>query len=349
MANQDQITLTARVELAPGTESQLQRKFGELEKKLVLRGPFGQITRDVKNFSSELDRANQRVITLGASFVVLSTAIRTLKDIVRSTIEVEKAFTDINAVFKLGAQDLDRFSKQLFNAARATSSSFENAALSAKEFSRQGLTATETIKRTTDALTLSRLANLDVAKSVDVLTSSINGFQKSALNSTEIVNKLATVDAKFAVSSADLAEGLSRAGAAASDAGVSFDQLIGLITAAQQTTARGGAVIGNALKSIFTKIERRDTIDAFESLGVQVRDVNGQVLSAIPLLQNFAKTYDTLNGSVKKQAAEMVGGIYQINILKAVLTDLAKANGIAARARWLVRSCLAAGIPPPES
>ncbi len=334
---------------SPQLQAKLQRQMADLERNLKFKAPFGQATREVRDFGSELDRANQRVITLGASFTVLATSLRVMKDIVRSTVEVEKAFTEINAVFQLGAKGLDQFSKQLFDAARNTGSSFEKAADAAKEFSRQGLTAQETIKRTTDALILSRLANLDVAKSVDTLTASINGFQKSALSSSEIVNKLATVDAKFAVSSADLAEALSRSGAAASDAGVSFDQLIGLVTAAQQTTARGGTVIGNALKTIFTRVERRDTIDAFESLGVAVKDAQGNMLGALPLLQNFAATYDKLGGSLRKQAADMVGGVYQINILKAVLGDLAKANGIAAQATDVSRNATNEAIKRNEA
>lgn len=332
MADNVQVDLGYTLHPAQGTETKLQQQMRALERNLKFNPQFGPATRQIRDFSSEMDRANQRVITLGASFAVLSGSIRTLKDIVRSTIEVEKAFTEINAVFGLGAQNLDRFSKQLFDTARNTAQTFEKAALAAKEFSRQGLSAEETIKRTRDALILTRLANLDVAQSVETLTASINGFQKSALTSTAIINKLATVDAAFAVSSKDLAEGLSRAGAAASDAGVSFDQLVGLITSAQQTTARGGSVIGNSLKTIFTRVERRDTIEAFESLGVAVRDAEGNMLSALPLLQNFAKTYDVLGGSVKKQAAELVGGVFQINILKALLGDLARANGIAAQA-----------------
>ena len=49
---------------------------------------------------------------------------------------------------------------------------------------------------------------------------------------------------------------LKRVGSSAQDAGVSFDELLAMVAAAQQMTARGGAVIGNSLKSIFTRIQR---------------------------------------------------------------------------------------------
>lgn len=313
-------------------ESKLQQSLSKVEKGIKFT-PFSGASRNVRDFSSELDRANQRVITLGASFAVLSTSIRVFKDIISSTIAVEKALTDINSVFGLSIKSMEQFSRGLFNVARETSQSFEMAAEAAKEFSRQGLGAEETLKRTRDALILTRLASLNTQEAISTLTASINGFQKAALDSTQIVNKLATVDAQFAVSSKDLAQGLARAGAAASDAGVSFDELIGLITSAQQTTARGGAVIGNSLKTIFTRVERKDTIEAFEALGVAVTDLQGNMVPAIQLLKNFATTYDKLGGTVKKQAAELVGGVYQINILKALLSDLEKgSNSVAEKA-----------------
>lgn len=315
-----------------GFESKLQQSLSRVEKNVKFSA-FSGASRNVRDFNSELDRANQRVITLGASFAVLSTSIRVFKDIISSTVAVEKALTDINSVFQLSTKSMDTFAKGLFNVARETSQSFEKTAEAAKEFSRQGLGATEVLKRTRDAMVLTRLASLDAEEAVSTLTASINGFQRAALDSTQIVNKLATVDAAFAVSSKDLAQGLARAGAAASDAGVSFDQLIGLITSAQQTTARGGSVIGNSLKTIFTRVERKDTIEAFEALGVAVTDLQGNVLPAIGLLQNFANVYDKLGGTVKKQAAELVGGVYQINILKALLGDLAKgSDSVATRA-----------------
>jgi TP901 family phage tail tape measure protein len=308
-------------------QSKLQAQAEAMQRNLKnLNLPLGRISSDISLFNRSMDAANQRVIAFGASLAVLGTTAKIFKDVVQSTIAVEKALTDINSVFQLGSRDMDKFAKDLFNVARNTSQSFATASEAAKEFSRQGLSAQETLKRTRDALILTRLAGLETTEAVETLTAAVNGFQKNALTTTQILNKLAIVDQSFAVSSKDLAQGLARAGAAAADAGVDFDELVGLITAAQQTTARGGAIIGNALKSIFTRIERKDTIDAMEALGVAVRDTEGYVLPAMRLLENFAQTYDKLGVSARKQAAELVGGVYQINQLKALLGDLAKAQ-----------------------
>ena len=230
------------------------------------------------------------------------------------------------------ADNLQKFGDGLFNVARNTSQSLEVAAEAALEFSRQGLSMEETLKRTNDALILTRLTGLKAAESVKGLTAAVNGFADVGLTTTEIINKLAAVDVKFAVSADDLVNALARAGAVAQDAGVNFDQLIGAVTAAQQITARGGAVIGNSFKTIFTRIQRSSTLDRLEELGIAVRDIRGNTLPALTVLQNLSSSYDNLAVSTKAAVAEQVGGVFQINVLKAALKDLSQETSIYSQA-----------------
>ena len=113
---------------------------------------------------------------------------------------------------------------------------------------------------------------------------------------------------------------------------MSFDQLIAAVTSAQQITARGGNVIGNSFKTIFTRIQRSSTLDQLERLGVAVRNIKGQTIPAMQVLSNLAKTYDTLSAAQKASTAEAVGGVFQINILKAGMKDLAKENSLYSQA-----------------
>ena len=228
----------------------------------------------------------------------------------------------------LTAGGLEKFSKGIFEVARNTGQSFSDVADAAAELARQGLGVEETLKRTNAALILTRLSGLDAKKSVESLTATLNSFSSSALDAVEVVNKLANVDAAFAVSSADLANAISRVGSTAQDAGVSLDELIALVTSAQQTTARGGSVIGNSFKTIFTRLQRGKVKDLLSNLGINVDD--GQ--NAISLLQQLASVYDTLGSTQRSAVAEAVGGVFQINILKAALGDLGKEYSIYGRA-----------------
>jgi TP901 family phage tail tape measure protein len=284
--------------------------------------PLGRITGDVKDFEAALAASNARVIAFGASTAVLGGVVRGFKALADVTIEVEKNLTDINRVFGLTTSQLQKFSGDLFDVSKATASSFGDASKAALEFSRQGLKAVDTLERTKDALSLARIAGISTADAVDTLTSTVNGFAKTGITTSQVLNKLVAVEQEYAVGAGDLAQALSRTGQAAQEAGVDIDQLNALVTAAQQNTARGGAVIGNALKTIFTRLQRSDTLDQLEMFNVAVRDVQGNILPAVTILKNFASVYRTLGDAQRAQLSEQVAGVNQINILKAVVNDL---------------------------
>lgn len=316
-----------------GDTSQLEREIQKsLSKDFKLSGldaksfsqPLGKIKGQLGEFEKSLEASNARVVAFGASAGSIYLLTDAFKSMVKSTIEVEKTLADINTVVNASEKDIKSFGNTIFDVANKTSQSFETAAEAALEFSRQGLGLEQTAKRTADALTLARLSGLSAASSVEALTAAVNSFSDAGLTTTQIVNKLAAVDAKYAVSSADLAEAIKRVGSSASEAGVSIDQLVALVTSAQQTTARGGAVIGNSFKTIFTRLQRPKVLEDLQELGIQTTNAAGETLPLIQILTQLARTFDTLGSAQKSQVGELVGGVYQINILKAVLGDLTK-------------------------
>lgn len=294
--------------------------------------PLGNMKRGADEFSKSMEAANARIIAFGASMAIMNGVANSFKAVVKNAVEVEKALADINVVMGLTASNLDRFSDGLFKVAKETGAAFNIAAQAATEYARQGLSVEESLKRTRDALILTRLTGMDSAQGVKALTAAMNTYGKEIKDTTQLVSKFAAVDVKFAVSAEDFADAIARTGQAAKSAGVSIDELIGLVTAAQQQTARGGKVIGNSFKTIFTRIGRTDTLNQLENLGIAVRDLEGNTLGAKRILTDLANSFDHLSEAQKAQIAQTVGGVFQINVLKAVLSDAAKQNGILANA-----------------
>ena len=296
------------------------------------RQPLGRITGDLAEFQKSLDASVARTLAFGAAVGVLNAVTNGFKAMISSAVEVEKSLTDINVILNLNAKALENFSSQLFNTAKNTGQSFQTVSEAAVELSRQGLGAEETLKRINDAMILTRLSGMDAAKSVETLTAAINGFGSAALTTTELVNKLATVDAAFAVSTEDLSNALARAGSTAQGAKVSLDELLAAVTSVQQQTARGGSVIGNAFKSIFTRIQRSGVREALEEIGVATQDSTGNIRGALDILKDYARVYGTLSDAQRAYTDELVAGVFQINNLKALVKDLGSDYSIYQRA-----------------
>tara|TARA_Y100001937_G_scaffold106816_1_gene148882 strand:- start:10043 stop:14689 length:4647 start_codon:yes stop_codon:yes gene_type:complete len=286
---------------------------------------LGRITGQASEFQKSLDASTARVFAFGATTAVLNSVNQAFRKLVSTTIEVEKKLIEINSIFQATDKVFNQFRNSIFRVAKETGQGFNTVAEGAAELARQGLSAEETAKRLKASLVLTRISGLGAEKSVKALTAAINGFASAGLSAEQIVNKLVAVDTAFAVSAQDLAEAFSRAGSTAEDAGVSFNQLLGLVTAVEQKTARGGAVIGNAFKSIFTRLSRGDTIESLKELGVQI-DATQNGIQKLSALSNALENIS--DPTVASQIKELAGGVFQINVVSAALKDLSSETSI---------------------
>ena len=289
--------------------------------------PLGRITGAADEFTKSLAASNARVLAFGASAGAIFAVQKAMTELVKTTITVEQKLTDINALLNVSDKQFKKFSDGLFDVARKTGTAFGEVAESANEFARQGKSVEATLKLTNSALALSKLGMMDSVNATESLTAALNTFKGEVTDSEVVVNKLAQVDAKFAVSSKDLAEAIKRTGSSAKDASVSFNQLLAAVTVTQERTARGGAVIGNAFKTIFTRIQRPEVLNQLELVGVQVRKQSGEILPAIDILKQYGAVYGNLTPTVQSNTSALIAGGRQINILKAFLPELASSTG----------------------
>ena len=286
-----------------------------------LTRPLGRLTGKADEFTKSMEAANARVLAFGASVGVIAAVSNGLKQLVTTSIEVEKSLTNINSILKQSESQLNGFKNQIFDIARNTGQTFDTVAEAALELSRQGLKAEEVTKRLNDALILSRLSGLSAADSVAGLTAAVNSFSSAGLTTSDVLNKISAAAASAAVSDRDLIEGLKRSGAVAVASGVKFDELIGIISALQERTARGGAVIGNSLKTIFVRIQDLERLQSIQRLGVEVTDLEGKVLSSNKIIENLAPTFAKLDQASRVNLADNLVGKFQIAPFLALLED----------------------------
>ena len=324
------ILLNLDLNTAPATRT--LNSFYAGIKSLSGAKPLGTINGDVNEFSKSMAAATARITAFGATAGIFYNVGKAISESVNATILVNKQLVELNTYLDQSQAGIRKFGDSLFSIAKNAGVPFEKAAEAAKEFARQGLSSEETLKRTNSALILARISGQGFAESVNGITTAINSFSKEALTAEQITNKLIAVDTKFAVSSAQIADAISRVGSSAQESGVGIDKLIATVTAVQQISGRGGAVIGNSLKTIFTRLARPEILDQLEQLGVSVKDQNGFLLDGIKILDNYTKATENLSQVEKARNDELLGGTYQINSLKTITRDLASANSILAAA-----------------
>ena len=147
------------------------------------------------------------------------------------------------------------------------------------------------------------------------------------------------VSKKYAVESSDIITAVSKAGASFESAGGTLEEFIASITAVRSSTRESASTIANSFKTIFTRIQKAETIDQLRSLGVELVDLNGKFIGPNQAMKELAKTLSVLDkGDVRfAQIAESVGGIYQVSrlitllkqqeVVESALNDTKRASG----------------------
>lgn len=317
--------------------SELDRTLSNFERSRKLNFSFDSsaITKGANSLDA-LDKSIQKTQTHFAAFaatsIVLGSIATSFEKMVTEAVRFEAELAKINISLNTSSSQLKSFGGQLFQIARDTGNSFDEVSKAAQQFAVQGLSMNETLKRTKDALTLTRISGSELSESIEIITSTIKEFNKESLTSTDVINKLASGQGKYAVSTQTLAEAIKKVGPVANEAGISLDKLIGLVTSVAATTQQSGDRIGTAFTQIFNSTQKQGTIEALRNVGIQVEKIPGQYLPVLDILKNVSAQYDNLSQAQQKQVSNLLGGTRQLSILLALLGDVNKAYGTAAQA-----------------
>ena len=103
-------------------------------------------------------------------------------------------------------------------------------------------------------------------------------------------------------------------------------------------TLRGMDEDGNAVDGLTAKLQ-----SAFEKIGVDIVDTNGQLRSTYEIMNDYAEVYDTLTGNQKQYYAELAANKRQAPVWNAMIQEwnmVEEAVNSATPPIWLIRASL---------
>lgn len=186
-------------------------------------------------------------------------------------------------------------------------------------FARMGFSEKEIIQLSETAAALQQVGGLSSDESVSVLTASMTQFREEVTDTMQIVDKMNNIENNNATTIASLSEGLQRAGDSSKAFGVSLDNTLSYITAIQTSTRESGNVVGNSLKSIFSRVTTlSESVSALGEIGIQVENADGTYRRVEDILAELAGTWGSLNNAQQQNIAVTVAGRYQLSRFEKV-------------------------------
>ena len=178
--------------------------------------------------------------------VSLDNIVNAMQSVVDTAKELDAAMTDIQLVTQMSNEEATNLMQSYTQIAKELGSTTVTVAESADEWLRQGASAEQANDLVRASTTLATVGAMDAEDATKALTAAINGYQKEMSDAMNIVDQLTELDLKFAASSGDIADGLSRVAAVGNQAGISLEKLEALLAVTQDQTQMSAETIGNA-------------------------------------------------------------------------------------------------------
>lgn len=293
-------------------------------------------TNDAKTAAEKMGDAFGVSLKRFASFSLASRAIgvftRGLARAIDESVEFDRQLNRIKQVTRASATELGSLSKEISRLAKTFGVASSEITETALILAQAGLNATDT-RIALEALTKTRISATfgDINETAEGAVALLAQFGEGAAALERQLSAVNIVSAQFAVESEDLIEVIRRTGGVFRASGGSLEELLGLFTSVRATTREGAETIATALKTIFTRIQRPQTIQYLKDLGVELVNAEGAFVGPFEAIKRLSAAFGGLEqGSLKFiQIAEELGGFRQIGKVIPLLQQFA----VAERAR----------------
>lgn len=252
--------------------------------------------------------------------------IRTVQAFTREILEVDKALTELRRVASADLNIEQAFSgavtmaRELGNNVHDVMQTLNDFARTYGEFNERQLLAI-----TNTATLMANVSELNAQEAGSTLIATMNAFNIEAEESIRIVDAFNEVDNNFAVSTQQIAEGMSRSASTARTFGVEMEEIIGHVTAISSVTQESGRIIGNSLKTIYSRITTMDSAEeVLNDVGVAIKQIgeNGEEVRPVQdILEDLGAKWTTLTDEQRQNIAVTLAGRHQLSRFLALMNN----------------------------
>ena len=307
---------------------------------------FNRLTGSILSTNVQLQQSNKflndmattmaNTLKWGVASSILNTMAGSIRDAYSYTKQLDSSLTSIRVVTGDSADEMSRFAEQANAAAKSLGSTTLDYTKSALSFYQQGLGDEAVAERTEATIKAANVTGSRAEEVAENLTAVWNGFQAQIGTETDYVDKLAAVADSSASNLAELATAMSKVASVGNNVGVNMDQLTAQISTIIATTRQAPETVGNALKTIYARINDIKTgadgaeislgnyTTKMESLGISVLDSNNNLRDTGEVFEEIGSKWSNMTREQQIYLAQTMAGQRQMNNLIALFDNWGK-------------------------
>lgn len=332
-------------------ESEFRKKLKDIESgkydvninvnsKNTVQG-LNNISNSAKNTTTVFGRLKNAVSGTFSSRKIETTAyLALLKEIndaaerAKDTmVQLDKVVTDLSVATGDSRSSVKDLLKDYNSMAKQLASTTTQVGQAADDYLRAGKSMKESNQLIKDSIMLSKLGQINSSEATEDLLATMNGFDMSVNQVNDALDVMIALDMAASTSSGDIATALKYCASSADIAGVSFNKLAAMIGTVQDKTMQSAEVIGSFMNTILSRYRNvkignylsddgedlSDYESVLKSIGIQLRDSQGEFRSFENILDEMAQKWKTLSSVQQASLLKVSAGTRQQNRMSALL------------------------------
>lgn len=328
--------------------SQINTLNNDINKETAAWKSSASATQDVVSANEKMNRSFDNIRDRITYIFSLGNAFYQVKRVLQSTLEdaknIDKAFASIAMVTEKTVSGLWERYREYADLAQSLGQSTESAIKASALFYQQGLKDKEVMELTTETMKLATLAGLDFEKATSQMTAALRGFHMEMDQGAHVTDVYSELAAHAAADVNGIAYAMSKTASIANNAGMAFETTAAFLTQMIETTQEAPENIGTAMKTIiarFTELKKNvagtaesefedldyNKVDkALKSVGVSIKDLNGQFRNLDDVFLELSQKWDTLDRNSQRYIATIAAGSRQQSRFIAMMENYERVN-----------------------
>lgn len=296
---------------------QVEKLASSLE---AIGGAAGGIVGGLASATEFILKLDSAIVGLGAAALAFAFS---------RAIDFQKSIAELDSVLKDGQGTAADFEGQITALSEQFGIAAGDVAGGAAQFVKANFSTSESFTLLESALTQTRLSQLSVSESSELLRKTLAGFGAGVGDATKLIDIFAKISDNSSVSVDQLANAFATIAPTANRLGLSFEETTGFLVPLIERLGDGGAaaqLLGTGfLKLLDPSKEAREVLD---NLGIAQRAANGEFLSGEPLLKNIQVGFADLTKEQQLFLSSVLVGTRQSKEFADVLGGSARQQDI---------------------
>lgn len=302
--------------------------------------------RDADNFKAQLTSSIKQWMSAREVVNLIKQGIRQAYQEIQN---LDKAMTNIAVVTDMSVGELWGKIDQYMSLAQQYGVTTQGVYEVSQLYYQQGLGTAEVMEATTETLKMARIAGMGYAEAADAMTVAIRSFKMEMSDAAHVTDVYSKVAAVTASDTEELAIAMSKTASSAESVGSSFENTTAMLAVMVETTRESAQNLGSALKSIISRygemksgltqdsegevIDYNKTDAALRSVGISLKDAQGQFRNFDDVIFELSAKWDSLDKNTQRYIATIMAGNRQQSRFIALVDNWERLDEVAGAAQ----------------